>query len=269
MDPDGVRKKKRETGEREPALDRFDLYELAVTSPLPLARFLKAVHGRRPRVLGEDFSGSGALSRAWVEIDSRNQAILVDRDREALSRTGSHPRLKKLRSDVMRANERCDILACTNFPICYWHTRPELIAYLRHARSRLNRRGVFIADLYGGSDAFTPGTTMQKLRRPDGKPLWYTWEQREADPISGRVLNALHFRTPGPRGRMQAFKNAFTYDWRLWSIPELTEAMHDAGFGNIDVYDSLGDAVDQHGDLHVRPAAELDDPFVVYIVARR
>ena len=250
------------------AWDRFACYELAVTSPTPLARFLTAVHGRRPRVLGEDFSGSGALSRAWIRLDPRHRAILVDRDREALAHAGTDARLTKLRRDVMKAGSRCDILACTNFPICYWHTRPELIAYLKHARSRLSRDGIFVADLYGGSDAFTPGTTTQKLRRPDGKGLWYTWEQRVADPITARVFNALHFRTPGASGRMVSLKDAFTYDWRLWSIAELSEAMLETGFKSVEVYDTLGDALDQHGNAYVRPATELDDPFVVYVIGR-
>ncbi len=244
------------------ALDRFELYELAVTSPVPLARFLKAVHRGDARVLGEDFSGTAALARAWVKLDARHRAVAVDKDREALARAKA-PGIKVVRSDVMQAKERCDIIAATNFPICYWHTRPELIAYLRHIRSRLNRRGVFVADVYGGSDAFVTGSKVVRLRK-NGQVVHYTWQQREADPISGRVLNAIHFRV-GKR----TLKDAFVYDWRLWSIPELSDAMWEAGFCGVEVYDELGGAVDHTGTVQARPSVELSDPFVVYVVGSR
>lgn len=251
-------------------LDRFDLYELAVTAPQPLARFLKAVHGRNAKVLGEDFSGTAALSRAWVEMDPRHYAVAVDKrlsiarriDTEC-SRLGIGSRVSALPSDVRDVIAGCDILACTNFPICYWHTRADLIAYLRHAKSRLNSRGIFVADLYGGSDAFQTGSRSVRIRH-DGHAIRYTWEQRQADPKSGRVRNAIHFRV-GSR----VLRNAFEYDWRLWSIPELSDAMKEAGLRTVTVYDELGGAMDQRGRLIVRPAKELSDPFVVYVVARK
>jgi SAM-dependent methyltransferase len=246
---------------RPDRLDRFDLYERAVTSPERLARFLQAVHGKGPRVLGEDFSGTAALARAWVRLGPRHRAVAVDKDPAALARAKGD-RVHVVRRDVMQAKDRCDVIAATNFPICYWHSRATLIAYLGHVRSRLKPRGVFAADLYGGSDAFKTGSKVVRHRR-DGRIFEYTWEQREADPISGRVLNAIHFRTGG-----RTLRDAFVYDWRLWSIPELSEAMSEVGFQPVDVYDSLGDAIDQRGNAFVRPATRLDDPFVVYVVGR-
>jgi len=258
-------------GTGAPALDRFDLYEIAVTSPGPLARFLKAAHGGRPRTLGEDFSGAAALSRAWIELDPRHRAIAVDKDPAVVAALASKvarlseacaQNLLPINSDVLRAKHPCDILACTNFPICYWHTRPALLKYLNHARSRLSPRGIFVADLYGGSDAFHTGKQTVHFRLK-GQRIEYTWEQRKADPISGRVHNAIHFRIGG-----RAIRNAFEYDWRLWSIPELSEAMIEAGFQEVEIYDRLGDAIDQDGNVLIQPAEDLDDPHVVYVVAR-
>jgi hypothetical protein len=105
----------------------------------------------------------------------------------------------------------------------------------------------------------------------DGTPFWYVWEQRSANPLTGRVLNAIHFRRPDARGGVRHIKDAFTYDWRLWSIPELREAMTDAGFASTEVHDRLGGAIDADGTLYVRPIddpAELDENYVVYVVAR-
>lgn len=254
-------------------MDRYDLYELAVTDPPRLARFIEAVHGRKPRILREDFSGSAALARHWAGLSPKHSAIAVDLDREPLARAADTPRLTTRRADVRRARDRADVIACTNFPLGYWHTRKDLIAYLKHARACLRPRGLFIADLYGGSDAFESGATTTRLRGPGSERIEYTFEQRSADPITARVIDALHFRIR-ERGRARAtiLRDAFVYDWRLWSIPELTDAYAEAGFRTIEVYNTLGDAIDQDGRLHVRPVQPGEDlgrSWVVYLTGRR
>lgn len=254
-------------------MDRYDLYELAVTDASRLARFIDAVHGRAPRILREDFSGSAALARRWAGLSPRHAAFAVDRDGEPLARAGLAPRVTIRRADVLRARDHADIIACTNFPLGYWHTRAGLLKYLRHARACLRPRGILVADTYGGTDAFTPGSTTTRLRGPDGERIEYTWEQRDADAVTGRVLDALHFRVR-KRGERRArlFRDAFTYDWRLWSIPELTDAYLEAGFRKVEVYDRLGDAIDQDGKLYVRPVGpgeDLGPSWVVYVVGRK
>lgn len=254
-------------------MDRYDLYELAVTEPRRLWRFLRAVHGRNPRILREDFSGSGALSRAWAEADPRFRAIAVDRDPEPLRRLDDAPNVQAITVDVMSCRAKADIIAATNFSIGYLHTREALLAYLRHARRCLHPRGVFLSDTYGGTDASTTGRTTQRLRAPGGRRVEYTWEQRTANPLTGCVTDVLHFRL-WERGKKRptVFRDAFVYDWRLWSIPELREAMLEAGFRKVEVYDRLGSAIDHTGTLHVRPLADgdsLDANYVVYVAARR
>lgn len=258
-------------------LDRFDLYELAVTNPVPLARFLFAAHSGRPRVLREDFSGSGALCRGWQLVAPSAKSIAVDADQVPLRKLAGVEGVRAVNADVMTCRLKADIIAATNFPLGYWHTRELLVAYLEHARRCTAPSGIFACDLYGGSDAFTPGKTSVTLRGPSGERIRYTWEQRNADPITARVFNAIHFHIASKsRGRRAArpveFRDAFTYDWRLWSIPEMRDAMLDAGWASVDIYDTLGDAIDQDGRVYVRPLEPgdvLDDPYVVYLIARR
>ena len=51
------------------------------------------------------------------------------------------------------------------------------------------------------------------------------------DPASHRLLCRMHFVFPdGSR-----IRNAFVYDWRLWTLPELREALEDAGFRNLHI----------------------------------
>lgn len=258
-------------------VSKFDLYELCVTEPVRLARFLRAVHGKSPRTLREDFSGSAALARYWAQSDPRASAVAVDVDSEPLGLLGGLDRVEAVRGDVLGCRRRADVIACTNFPLGYWHTRVALVKYLRHARACLNPRGVLVADTYGGRDALVPGEIIQHLVGPEDERIEYTFEQRRADPATGRVVDALSFRvTPAGRSRAIVFRDAFVYDWRLWSIPELTDALREAGFKGVEVHDRLGGAVEEtgraSGTLRVRPIAdgqELDDNYVVYVVARR
>lgn len=259
------------------APSKLDLYELCVTEPVRLARFLRAAHGKSPRTLREDFSGSAALARYWAQSDPRASALAVDVDPEPLAILKGLDRVEALRSDVLACRRKADVIACTNFPLGYWHTRAALVKYLRHARACLNPRGVLVADTYGGRDALVPGEIIQHLVGPDDERIEYTFEQRSADPITARVIDALSFRvTLAGKTRAMVFRDAFVYDWRLWSIPELTDAMHEVGFRAVEVHDRLGGAIEgtahDSGSLRVRPITngqELDDNYVVYVVARK
>lgn len=255
------------------AMNRFDLYELCVQNTPAMVRFLLAAHEGRPRVLREDFSGGAALCRAWVAEGDR-RAIAVDADPVPLKRVARVPGVEARPADVRRATDRADVIAALNFPLGYWHTRGELVAYLKLCRRRLTRGGVFVGDLYGGADAFRPLTMSRNFRGPGGQRVGYTWEQEQADPATGLVRNALHFQvTParGSAGKAKSLRRAFTYHWRLWSIPEFIDAARDAGFARVDVYDQDAGALDGDGRLHIRPVLghDLDDNYVVYVVARR
>lgn len=257
-----------------------------MTEPARLVAFLGAVHGFGARVLREDFSGSGALARAWAASSPTRRSIAVDMDPAPLARAVAGRRVQGLVCEAGRCREKADIIAATNFPIGYQHTRESLLRYLRAARASLAARGVFVCDLYGGRDAFMPGKIVQFVRAPGSKRrpagVWrgelveYTFEQREADAVRGRVLDALHFRAwrSGKRGRTPdvVLTDAFVYDWRLWSLSELREAMIEAGFRTVEVHDRVGDAIDNEGNLLVRAienGRELDANWVVYVVGRR
>ncbi len=273
-------------------LDKYRCYELAVTNASMLARFCLAAHGGRATTLREDFSGTAALARAWLELAPGHRAVAVDADARVLGRArreagrAAPGRLRCVEEDVRRCDARANVIAATNFPLGYFHARAELLEYLRHARACLRPGGVLVADMYGGASAYAPGSTRVRVRVPGGGAFWYVWEQRRADPLTGLVENAIHFEIPAaasrraPRSgaaptrapRARTIRNAFTYRWRLWSIPELGEAMREAGFRAVDVHDRLGGAIDSDGRLHLDPLGPGDAPdpdWVVYFVARR
>lgn len=257
---------------RSAALDRFALYELCTQTPERDVELLRAMHDGSPRLLGEDFAGTAALSRAWVKAVRGGRAIAVDRDREPLAHATGEERVERVVADVRRVARKVDLLVALNFSLCEWHERHDLVAYLKHARRRLNRRGCFVADLYGGEGAFTTGRLRETRRGPRGERILYEFEQREADALTGRVVDALHFTVVPRDGKRVRLRDAFVYRWRLWSPAELRDALLEAGFARVEFHSRFEHARDGRGGVHVRPlvsSQELGASFCLFVVARR
>jgi len=253
------------------APDRHELYEACVQSPPEMTLMLRAIHGGDPKLLGEDFAGTAALSRHWIANVDGGEAVAVDIDAETLGVAGSHPKLRTVVGDVHGADCKVDCLFVGNFSIGYLHTRGELIAYLEHARSRLNENGVFVCDTYGGETAYIRGNSDRDVSLENGLVCKYRWEQREADPMTGMVTNAIHFRVFDGDEVVADIHDAFVYRWRLWSLPELRDAMMQVGFVSTDIYASLPDAVDDEGNAYAEPIVDPDwlgDSFIVCVAGR-
>ena len=60
----------------------------------------------------------------------------------------------------------------------------------------------------------------------------YEWEQACFNPITGEMGCYIHFTFPD-RSRME---RAFSYTWRLWTLPEIREMLDEAGFPRTTVY---------------------------------
>lgn len=235
---------------------------------------VRAIHGGAPAVLGEDFAGTAALSYLWADARPENRAIAVDLDESALMRRPDHPRVKRILGDVRTATtpaeHPCDVLFVGNFSIGYLHTRAELVAYLRHARERLTPGGVFVCDTYGGESAFLTGH-VHRDHFADGRRVRYTWEQRDANPLTGMVTDVLHFQVDRAGVVELELPDAFIYRWRLWSVPELADAMAEAGFREVEVYDKTPDATDDEGNAYMLPVTgdgDVEDSFIVCVAAR-
>ncbi len=257
-----------------PLPDRFDLYEASVQSPPDMARLLRAVHGHSPTRLGEDFAGTADLTRHWVQSIPGASAVAIDLDGEALARAESIDGLQTIVGDVTlhHGHDPVDVLHAGNFSIGYLHARSDLVAYLRAAHERLNPGGVFVCDTYGGESAYVLGSVEKQIPLPHGRHCVYTWEQREADPMTGMVTDVLHFRVFDADECVLDLPDAFVYRWRLWSLPELRDAMLEAGFGGVEVYAQLPDAEDADGNVYAEPITDPDwlgDSFIVCVAARR
>ncbi len=260
-------------------LTRHDLYELCVVSPEQLVPLLAAIHGEEPKHLAEDFAGTACLCDQWVRDIAGGSSTGIDQDAEALNHRPLIDGVTKHCSDVRDASvlglPKADIIHAGNFSIGYMHSRADLLSYLRLVRQRLKADGVFLCDTYGGEGTYILGEVHRDHVIPHGphagKRVRYTWEQREADPTTGMVTDVLHFRVEEGGHILEEFEDAFVYRWRLWSIPELRDAMDEAGFTSTEVYAKEPDAIDSDGNVYIEPIADpddLDESYIVFIAAR-
>jgi SAM-dependent methyltransferase len=232
----------KKTQTRKPIVrDRYRLYEIAVQSPEHDVPFIDAVYkkknGKIPRLLREDFCGTAFLSAHWVRKRPDNRAIAVDHDLAILEWGRAHnlrslgnaaTRLKLVQADVRAVRDpKADVVTALNYSYFVFKERRHLFDYFRNIRRALDPAGVFVLDIFGGWE-----TQMEVKDATAHDGFTYYWEQSEFDPLTHRTRFHIHFELDG--GEMM--KNAFTYDWRMWSIPEVKDALSEAGFDGIEVY---------------------------------
>lgn len=251
-------------------LDALDLYERTVQDPERAVGLLRGLHGGAPRVLGEDFAGSAALSRAWVRAVDDGRAIAVDLDRASLERA-PHPRVAThvldARSAELARLGPCDVVHAGNFSLGELHARAELLRWARTARARLRPDGIVAADTYGGESAWRTGALERRRFEAGGVEIRWMWEQRRADALTGAVVNALSFRVLRGGEVVREFPDAFVYRWRLWSVPELVDAFGEAGFGRVYVHTRA----DPPGaePVAVRGASAVEHAGVALVIGRK
>ncbi|MFT3686988.1 MAG: class I SAM-dependent methyltransferase [Phycisphaerales bacterium] len=270
-------------------LDPHACYELSVQSPRHVCAFLHAIHANQPLTLREDFCGTAAFSVRWVKdgADRGNRATAIDLDADALERAADHAtrelppairdRARLLRGDCIGAHapasdEGADVVFVGNFSIGYLHTRAALLSYLRrsHARCALGSSGfgggVFVCDIYGGASAFKLGGFVRKHPGKNGETIHYTWLHEEACPLTGMVTNSISYRVEKNGEIVAEWPRAFVYNWRLWPIAELREAMKEAGFARTAVYTDVNIAPGQTPQQVTDPQA-LGTDWTVLIAA--
>ena len=90
------------------------------------------------------------------------------------------------------------------------------------------------------------------------------WDQSDFDPVNRRATCYIHFRFPDG----SKLKRAFKYVWRLYTIPEIREALADAGFDSSAAYWEGTDPESGEGDgvYTASERGEADEAWVCYIV---
>ncbi len=237
-----------------PKLDIHWLYEASVQNvdtDLDFAARVFSRHWKRkPATLREDFCGTAKLACRWVQRNKKNEAWGIDFHQPTLdwgkkynAAELSEEQLQRLHlicGDVLEVQTpKVDLALALNFSFCVFKQRETLRRYFQTVGKSLNPEGLFVLDIYGGTESvmaksddvrLIPGfTTPDGLEIPDFE---YTWEQAAYNPINHHTTCHIHFDVPG----FGKIDKAFTYRWRLWTLPELQEILLEAGFSRAEVY---------------------------------
>jgi hypothetical protein len=255
--------------------DRLALYEASVqdtASDIQLieTEFMRQ-RRRRPLRLREDFCGTAKLCADWVRGQPDRFAVGIDLHAPTLDWGRRHhllplgdeaSRVRLLCRDVRQGvGESFDVIVAFNFSYSVLTERRQLLAYLRRVCEELGEDGALFLDLYGGPDAQVIVAEEQAF--PD---FTYVWDQEGIDAVTGRGKRHIHYRFADG----SELRRAFTYDWRLWSLPELRDLLDDAGFADSDVLWEDADAEGNGTGVFRRVRAVANEQsWVAYLVGWR
>ena len=275
--------KKKKTRTKKPAAakltartaDKHALYETSVQDTAAdihfLSRVFKKERGRPPLALREDFCGTGNLCAAWVASHPERTAVGLDLHQPTMDwGTKQHvaplgeaaSRVRLLKRNVLDgATEAVDLVVAFNFSYCIFKSRAQMKDYFKSAYKGTAAAGAFILDIHGGTESFE-----EMDEHTDHRGFTYVWDQEPYDAINGFAKRHIHFRFPDGT----EMKRAFTYDWRLWTLPELRDLLLEVGFDRVDVYwEGADDEGGGNGIFRKTSRAENEASWIAYIVAWR
>jgi hypothetical protein len=253
-----------------------DLYEESVQAVDAEVEFLDetflALRGRKAISFREDFCGTASAACEWVRSSSERFAIGVDNEPSVLDWGRKHrvaklpeidrARVKLLEDDVVTVEtDKVDIVGAFNFSYFLFETRDALRAYFERCRDGLVDDGILFLDAFGGPEAIEVQKEKTKFDN-----FTYVWDQAEFHPVTNHMRCHIHFRFPDG----SKIKKAFTYEWRIWSLPEIRELLLEAGFKSARVYwEGEDDDGEGNGEFTETETGEADLAWVAYIVAEK
>ena len=256
--------------------DIHELYEESVQAVDSEVEFLqetfRALRGRDALSFREDFCGTASACCEWVRTTPQGFAIGVDNDPAVLEWGRKHrvgklaeadrARVKLLEDDVRTVvSDRVDIVGAFNFSYFMFETREELRSYFARCRDALNDDGILFLDAFGGPESIA---VQKEKTKYDG--FTYVWDQANFEPVTNHITCHIHFRfSDGSK-----IKKAFTYEWRMWSLPEICELLLEAGFATARVYwEGSDEDGEGNGEFTESATGDPDAAWVSYIVAQK
>jgi len=263
-------------------VDRHKLYELSVQNAESEIDFVDKTYqekrNKAATLLREDFCGTANVCCEWVKRRKENLAIGVDLDTEVLDwskkfKVGKLPKKQLDRVQLIEENvlavktKKVDIISAMNFS--YWLLKePQLLTdYFKNVAKSLKDDGIFFLDAFGGYDAFREIEEEREIE-DDEMDFSYIWDQTKFDPITNELNCSIHFEFEDG-SRMQ---DAFVYDWRLWTLPEIKTLLLNAGFKKVTFYwQGFDEDEEEDGDFQPVKAGEVDADagWICYITAEK
>jgi len=256
--------------------DIHELYEQSVQDVEHEVEFMQttfqSLRGRPALSFREDFCGTASAACEWVRQGPKHTSVGVDIDASVLAwgrenRVGQLPAADRARVSLMESNvlsvktPKVDILAAFNFSYWIFEERAVMLRYLKSSHETLVDDGIMFLDLFGGPDSFD--VTREKTKH-DG--FTYIWDQAEFHPVTNHMRCHIHFKFKDG----SKIKNAFTYEWRLWTAPEIRDLLLEAGFSKVTVYwEGEDEDGEGSGEFEPSPTGTPDPAWIAYIVAEK
>jgi hypothetical protein len=250
---------------------KHKLYEKSVQNHGADIEFLEEefekLKGRAPQTLREDFGGTGAMACDWVKRGSNKKAWAIDLDDEPVN-YGKKNHLTKLNKEeqsrmhyvmgnVLEPSKvKTDVIVAFNFSYFIFKKRAVLLKYFKEVYKSLEKDGAFFVDIFGGTECF-----QEMVEETEFDHHSYYWDCHDYNPLTSEVTYYIHFKKNGVK-----YNKAFIYEWRHWSVREITEIMEEAGFSKTLTYWE-GEDEDGDGDgiFTVSEKEENCESWVIYI----
>ena len=255
--------------------DRHICYEEAVQCAEAeidiIDSIFKKLKKRQASTLREDFCGTTNTSCEWIKRRNTNTAICVDLNKDVLDwakrnkieklTAEQSSRISLINENVLNiVNDPVDIVLAMNFSHWTFKERKLMIEYYKKIRNALVDDGIFFSDAYGGYEAF------QELKeKTKNDNFTYIWDQHKYDPISGSAINHIHFKFKDG----SKMKKAFTYEWRVWTLPEILEMLVEAGFKPTVYWEQADEDGEGNGEFIPQTEGEADAGWIAYIVSQK
>ena len=244
--------------------DRHLLYQQSVQDVESEIDFVEQtwseIRQRPPVFLREDFCGTANTACEWISRSESYYAVGVDLDREVLEwgrlhnlsqlEPGQLDRIELLNENVLQTRPGlADIILAMNFSYFLFLNRDDLREYFENILDGLVSDGVLFLDAYGGYEAPMILTEPRECQDLDGNDFTYVWEQASFNPIDSCMNCHIHFEFSDE----SRIEKAFSYYWRLWTLPEISEILYEAGFSKVDIYWEGTDEEKNEGDGIYKP----------------
>lgn len=255
--------------------DRHILYQHSVQCVETEIDFVdttyQEIKGKKAQILREDFCGTMNSSCEWIKRRDDNIAHCVDLDEEVLQ-WGKDNNLSKLTDKQIKNiniyNENVinvdvkpvDIVLAMNFSYWILKERKVLIDYFNNIRTKgLKKDGLLFLDFYGGYEAFEE---LEEKTKHKELGFTYIWDQNKYNPITGECTNHIHFHFKDG----SKMREAFTYTWRLWTMPEMLDILHEAKFKPTVYWEGADEEGEGNGIFEPTTEGEADAGWIAYIV---
>jgi SAM-dependent methyltransferase len=219
---------------------RHLLYQKSVQNPKREIEFyikqFRNVFNKIPLKFREDFCGTGLLCCEWVKSNVLNTAIGIDYDLDTINfgiennvnyLSSGSDRVKLIHQNVLDPFdnlEKFDIICSMNYSHFLLTKRKDLVKYFKNVKSNLNTKGMLLMDFFGGAHVYDYHThnNLSEIYKYIGEQM--------------NILNNITVISLNFKNDKNNFEPFFKYNFRVYTLIELKEALEDAGFNKFKIF---------------------------------